>query len=105
MRRALQHLLRVVSHNPRITMQVLPLDVGEHAGMEGPVSILEFEPPTPTIAFVEYPSGGAWLEKPTDIERATLLFDHVLATALDPQVSIERVERLANEMGDDDGST
>jgi len=104
MRRALQHLLKVVDGNPRVQVQILPIDAGEHAGMEGGISILEFELPAPTIAHVEYPSGAAWLEKPSDIERATLTFDHVLAAALDPQVSIGCIEQLVREMGEVDGS-
>lgn len=90
---ALDNLVAVAAKHPRVTVQLLPYDVGANAGMEGPFSILFYED-APTVAHVEYPTGAIWLEKVEEISRCTLLFDHLQAAAAGAGSGKESLRRI-----------
>ncbi|HJQ48587.1 MAG TPA: helix-turn-helix transcriptional regulator [Amycolatopsis sp.] len=72
-----------------VTIQVVPFAAGAHPGMEGPFLILGFpEPADPDVVYVDNTSGGFFLELPPDVERYSLMFDHLRAAALKPDDSL-----------------
>jgi hypothetical protein len=83
---------------PNVTIQVLPFEVGAHAGMDGTFAILEFpEADDPAVVFAENATGGLFLEKTDELAKYARIFDAVRATALTPEESVEAIARLAKE--------
>jgi hypothetical protein len=100
MREQLRHLIELSTRpNTTLTLQVLPLSVGAHPGMNGPFVILEFQgPKDPPTIYLETATDGLYLEEPSDIERYTLRFNHLVARALGPDESRDMIAGLAERM-------
>jgi transcriptional regulator with XRE-family HTH domain len=84
MRAQLGRLLEM-SERPNITLQVIPFDRGVHPGMLGAFVQLKFGTVAPDIVYVESVAGDIFLESEAEIERHSLVFDHLRATALSPR--------------------
>lgn len=98
MREQLNHLYEQVQM-PNVTFQVMPFDVGEHAGMDGAFTILRFpEAADPDVVYIEQLTGQLYLERPEEIRRYSLVFDHLRAAALAPEVSIGFLADVAKEL-------
>ena len=81
---------------PHVTLQVIPLDSGAHAGMEGPFVILGFpEQADPDVVYVENTNIGVYMEEPPEILEYTLKFDHLRASALGPDATLEKISEAA----------
>jgi transcriptional regulator with XRE-family HTH domain len=81
---------------PHVTLQVIPFGAGAHAGMEGAFLILGFpEQADPDVVYVENTSTGVYLEEPPEILRYTLKFDHLRASALGPDATLEKIAEAA----------
>lgn len=86
---------------PNVTLQVLPFSAGAHAGVEGSVLLMSFpEPSDPDVAYVEGMMGSIFLEKPDEIARCTLAFDHLRATALSPDDSLAMISAVTKDLVD-----
>jgi hypothetical protein len=84
---------------PNVTLQVLPFDTGAHASMGTSFELLQFpEPGDTAIVYIEDQTSSQYLETAADIERYTLVFDHLRASALSPQRSIEFIGQVANSV-------
>ncbi|MGH7867768.1 MAG: Scr1 family TA system antitoxin-like transcriptional regulator, partial [Candidatus Dormibacteraceae bacterium] len=78
-------------------VQVMPFVAGAHAGMEGAFLILGFpEQADPDVVYVESTSSGAYLEDVSDIQRYTLMFDHLRAAALGPDDTLDKISEAAD---------
>ncbi|AXB43889.1 helix-turn-helix domain-containing protein [Amycolatopsis albispora] len=89
-----------VARLPHVTLQVVPFGAGAHPGMEGPFLILGFpEQADPDVVYVDSTSSGLYLEMPDDVRRYTLMFDHLRATALKPDDSVELIAESADRLG------
>lgn len=92
----LEHLAKLASSLPHVTIQVLPFSAGAHAGMDGPFLILGFpEQADPDVVYVENTTALGYLEEPDDVQRYTLMFDHLRASALSPDVTVTRLSEAA----------
>lgn len=86
---------------PNITLQVLPLSVGAHAGVDGSLLLMSFpEASDPDLAYVEGYMGSVFLEKADDLARCTLAFDHLRATALSPDDSVAMIMAATKDLVD-----
>jgi len=96
----LQHLIEVTATpNSKITLQILPLAVGSHPGLSGPFVILDFpSAEDPSVVYLETATDGLYLEETAEIERYTLMFDHLRASALSSSESASLIARAAQEM-------
>ena len=84
---------------PNVTLQVLPFDTGAHASMGTSFELLQFpEPGDTAIVYIEDQTSSQYLEAAADIERYTLVFDHLRASALSPQRSMEFTGQVADSM-------
>jgi transcriptional regulator with XRE-family HTH domain len=84
---------------PNVTLQVVPFDAGAHSSMEGPFLILGFpEQADPDVVYVDGATGGIYLEEQTDVQRYTLMFDHLRASALSPDDSLQLVSGAAERL-------
>lgn len=80
-----------------VTVQVLPFSKGAHPAMVGAFHILSFVAPDPQVVYLEYYTGSHYLEKPAEVERYTLMYDHLRAAALPPDESVALIGRVAKE--------
>jgi transcriptional regulator with XRE-family HTH domain len=81
---------------PRVTFQLIPLDVGAHPGLESTFVILDFEEPMVNdVVYVEGLVGNLYLEGPADLERYRRVLSRLRSIALSPEDSIAAVRRIA----------
>lgn len=97
MARQLDRLL-VVANASHVTLQVLPLEVGAHPGMEGSFVLLRFpDEADPDTVYVTTATGGVFQEKPHEVARYSLIFNRLQELALAPGKSAELVANMAKE--------
>ncbi|BCJ65427.1 helix-turn-helix transcriptional regulator [Polymorphospora rubra] len=83
---------------PNVTLQILPFEVGAHAGMDGTFTILDFaEARDPGVVYAENATGGLFLEKAEELRKYVFIFDHIRAAALRPEESVAAIAKLAEE--------
>jgi transcriptional regulator with XRE-family HTH domain len=81
---------------PRITLQVIPYDVGGHPGMAGAFVILQFdEPGASDVVYIETQAGDLFYESETDVTRFTAIFEQLRALALPPEASVSLIQTIA----------
>jgi transcriptional regulator with XRE-family HTH domain len=91
--------LREIAALPNVTLQVLPFDAGAHASMGTSFELLQFpEPGDTAIVYIEDHTSSQYLEAAADLERYTLIFDHLRASALAPERSAEFIRQVASGM-------
>jgi transcriptional regulator with XRE-family HTH domain len=84
---------------PNVTIQVIPFSGGAHASMDGSFSILGFpNPADPNVVYIEYQTGALYLERPEEVDRYRLIFDHLRAGALPVDASRALIRRSADEL-------
>ncbi len=88
----LRHLLEV-GRLPNVTIRLIPFRAGEYGAMMSSVSILGFDDPQdPDCVYLEYQSGGQWVEAPEDVERYVTVFDATSAGALSPEATAALID-------------
>ncbi|TMQ89816.1 helix-turn-helix domain-containing protein [Actinomadura soli] len=98
MRGQLQHLLDLARTN-LLTLQVLPFAAGAHPGMQTGFYLLGFtHPADPDIAYIEYRTGGIFLEHPDEVSVYAKVFDQLRARATGPDEARSLIERILTEM-------
>jgi hypothetical protein len=98
MRAQLERLVEA-AELPNVTLQLLPFEVGAHAGMDGTFAILDFpEPGDPDVVYAENATGGLFLEKSEELRKYIFIFDHIRATALRPEESVNMIRKLTKEL-------
>jgi transcriptional regulator with XRE-family HTH domain len=81
---------------PKVTFQIVPLDVGAHPGLMSNFVILEFnKSEVNDVVYVEGAVGNIYLESAGDLERYRRIFSRLQAIALDPQGSAAKIARIA----------
>ncbi|WP_431959565.1 helix-turn-helix domain-containing protein [Actinacidiphila sp. bgisy160] len=97
MREQLEHLANV-SSMPHVTLQVLPYAVGAHPGMYGKFAILEFEDESDaSVVYLEGVTSDLYLEKPSDVQSYSVMYEHLRAQALNAEQSRQFVIDIAKE--------
>jgi len=97
MRCQLRHLVRE-AERPNVTLQVLPMAVGEHPGMEGSFLIMSFpDDGDPDTVYVTIATGGVFQEKLDDVLRYEMIFDRLQEMALPSAESAEFIATMAEE--------
>ncbi|MER5291154.1 helix-turn-helix transcriptional regulator [Streptomyces pharetrae] len=91
----LAHLLSFQS-NARINIQVLPYEVGEHAGLTGSFNLYRFEG-DPAIVYTEGYGSGHPSANPETVKDCSLRYDHLRAAALSLRDSAELIRRVMEE--------
>jgi transcriptional regulator with XRE-family HTH domain len=84
---------------PNVTFQVIPFDVGAHAGMPGSFVFMQFgEAAIPDVVYIDSMAGDLFLEADADVRRYRLVFEHLRAVAVSPDESRSLVAALAAGM-------
>jgi transcriptional regulator with XRE-family HTH domain len=98
MRAQLNRLLQIAAL-PSVTLQVLPFDARAHASMGTSFELLQFpETSDSAIVYIEDLTSSQYLETAADVERYTLVFDHLRASALSPERSADFIGQAASSM-------
>ncbi|MEU0148654.1 helix-turn-helix transcriptional regulator [Streptomyces sp. NPDC006288] len=78
----LEHLIEQ-SQLPHVTVQVLPFDMGAHPGISGQYAILEFpDAADSSVVYIEGVTSDLYLEKANDVQRYSVMYEHLRAQAL-----------------------
>ena len=93
--RQLQHLVSV-AERPNVTLRVVPLAAGAHAGLRGPFIILEFDGEA-SLVFVENHRTGLFLEDEADLAGYRLALGNILNAALAPPATVDLLAALVAE--------
>ena len=73
---------------PAVTLQVLPIGTGAHAGMDGPFTIFGFPAPAePDVVALDSAADALYLESAEDLRRYRRVFERLLPSALTPEES------------------
>jgi transcriptional regulator with XRE-family HTH domain len=96
MHRQLHHLMGA-AQQPHVTLRVVPLVAGAHAGLRGPFVILEFAE-EPALVHVENHSTGLFLEEEADLAAYRVALGTILNAALAPAATAELISKLATEL-------
>ncbi|MDG4795308.1 helix-turn-helix transcriptional regulator [Micromonospora sp. WMMD1082] len=95
MGRQLRHLIEV-AERPNVTMQITPLALGAHTGLDGSFVLLDFDR-APSIVHLEHKLSSAFLEEASQIEVYRGEVDRLAEVALSPAKSTDFVARVAAE--------
>lgn len=80
---------------PAVTLQVLPIQAGAHAGMDGPFTIFGFPAPAePDVVALDSAADALYLESPEDLDRYRRVFALLVPVALTPEDSAAFVSGL-----------
>lgn len=90
--------LITASERPNVTLLVMPDELGAHPGLDGPMSILQFETGTRPVVYVEGQAGNLYMEKDDDLRRCQQTMNHILAAAPGPDQSLALIRQVAEEM-------
>ncbi|MFD5652151.1 helix-turn-helix domain-containing protein [Streptomyces sp. NPDC127039] len=95
MAEALRHLADVIRRS-RAIVQVLPLDAGAHASMEGSMKLMDFEDAPPLLYF-EGVGTGRLDDDPAAVRYQRHTYELLTACALSPQNSLALIEAMAQD--------
>lgn len=97
MREQLEHLAEM-SQLPHITVQVLPYEVGAHPGLNGQYAILEFpDAADSSVVYIEGVTSDLYLEKAADVQKYSVMYEHLRAQALNVDQSRQFITDIAKE--------
>ena len=83
---------------PNVTLLLMPDDMGAHAGIDGPLTVLQFEAGTRPVVYVGTQAGNLYLEKVDDIRRCQQIMRRILAHAPSPGQSLDMIRAISEEM-------
>lgn len=95
----LSHLLKM-SERGRITVQVLPLDAGEHEAQQGSFQLIKFPSEfvgDPGVAYLDELPEGHYHEEPGDVAKYERAFTNLQVMAATPEDSREVINRALKE--------
>jgi transcriptional regulator with XRE-family HTH domain len=82
------------ANRPTVTLQILPVDDGAHAGMDGPFTIFGFPAPAERdVVALDSAADALYLESPEDLRRYRRVFELLLPAALTPTASAAVIAR------------
>ena len=82
------------AQRPAVTLRVLPIVTGAHAGMDGPFTIFGFPAPAePDVIALDSAADALYLEGAEDLRRYRRVFERLLPAALPPEESTAFIAR------------
>lgn len=92
------HRLAETMEQTNVTLQVLPLSAGGYPAMYGPFTILNFSSAEDQdVVYLDFETGSLYLEEPAELERYSLVFNHMRAAALSIERSKAMITQVASE--------
>ncbi|MFM9368372.1 helix-turn-helix domain-containing protein [Streptomyces sp. Da 82-17] len=91
----LEHLVEM-SHQPHVTVQVMPFTMGAHPGVNGQYAILEFpDAADSSVVYIEGVTSDLYLEKANDVQKYSVMYEHLRAQALNVDQTREFIAEAA----------
>jgi transcriptional regulator with XRE-family HTH domain len=96
----LMHIVAKARDDERITVRVIPFQAGEHPGLSGPFTLLEFDGGLPDILYLDAGRGVIDMINSNDEEVAEYAdnFEKLLEAALSADESLDFIRTAAEEM-------
>jgi hypothetical protein len=87
-----------MSQLPHVTVQVIPFAMGAHPGVSGQYAILEFpDAADSSVVYIEGVTSDLYLEKAQDVQKYSVMYEHLRAQALNADQSREFISNVAKE--------
>jgi hypothetical protein len=83
--------------SPDSVLQVLPFATSEHPGVDGPISIYDFDG-EPSVAYVEFKGGGVVIEAASTVADLVHSMSLVRVASLPPRDSTDLLREIRNEL-------
>ncbi|MEU7061022.1 helix-turn-helix transcriptional regulator [Streptomyces sp. NPDC046197] len=97
MRDQLEHLVEQ-SQLPHVTVQVIPFHMGAHPGLNGQYAILEFpDAADSSVVYIEGVTSDLYLEKANDVQKYSVMYEHLRAQALNVEQSRQFIADIAKD--------
>ena len=97
MRDQLEYLVEQ-SQLPHVTVQVIPFEMGAHPGLNGQYAILEFpDAADSSVVYIEGVTSDLYLEKANDVQKYSVMYEHLRAQALNPDQSRQFIADIAKD--------
>ncbi|MFJ3228329.1 helix-turn-helix domain-containing protein [Streptomyces sp. NPDC086783] len=97
MRDQLEYLVEQ-SQLPHVTVQVIPFDMGAHPGLNGQYAILEFpDAADSSVVYIEGVTSDLYLEKANDVQKYSVMYEHLRAQALNVEQSRQFIADIAKD--------
>ncbi|MEV0036812.1 helix-turn-helix transcriptional regulator [Streptomyces sp. NPDC050804] len=97
MREQLERLVEQ-SQLPHVTVQVLPFHMGAHPGISGHYAVLEFpDASDSSVVYIEGVTSDLYLEKANDVQRYSVMYEHLRAQALNVDQTRQFIADIAKE--------
>jgi len=93
----LEHLIEM-SQLPHVTVQLIPFTMGAHPGVSGQYAILEFpDAADSSVVYIEGVTSDLYLEKAQDVQKYSVMYEHLRAQALNADQSRDFISKVAKE--------
>jgi transcriptional regulator with XRE-family HTH domain len=97
-RAQLQRLSEALAITSSLTLQILPLTVGEHAAIAGAFNVYQFSNPIdPNVVYFEHAITDYYVEAPDQVELYSTAFARIQAKALTPDDSAVLLTRIIGQ--------
>ncbi|MFI7501341.1 helix-turn-helix domain-containing protein [Streptomyces sp. NPDC049687] len=97
MREQLEYVVDMMQQ-PHVTVQVLPFEMGAHTGITGQYAILEFaDTADASVVYIEGVTSDLYLEKALDVQKYSVMYEHLRAQALNVDQSRQFILNVAKE--------
>jgi transcriptional regulator with XRE-family HTH domain len=84
---------------PQVSIRILPLSVGAHAGNDGGFEIIDLPPPDDSVVHLEYRTGAVYLENDREVSLYSDIFMRLEDAAMSSEQSLELISKLSGEKG------
>ncbi|MER7394990.1 DUF5753 domain-containing protein [Streptomyces sp. NPDC000151] len=96
MRRQYEHLIEC-AQRPNVVLQVMPMSQGEHAGLYGPMTVIE-TPEQTTLAYLEGNGHSTLVSRPEEVGVLARRYAMIGRQALRPEESTKLIKQLRDEL-------
>ncbi|MFI6434863.1 Scr1 family TA system antitoxin-like transcriptional regulator [Streptomyces sp. NPDC050759] len=96
MRSQYEHL-RACAERPNVVLQVMPSRLGVHAGLRGPMTVIE-TPEQTSLVYTEALGKSLLVSKPAEVGVLSRRYAMIRSQALRPEESVKLIEQLAGEL-------
>jgi hypothetical protein len=94
LRAQIRHLI-TMAQLPHITVQMLPVYLGEQIAVAGPLTILRFaEPDIPDIAHLQHQTTAVYLDRDEDVQPYRTLMDRLCVLATSPEKTMKHLSAM-----------
>lgn len=96
MKRQYEHLL-ACAERPGVTLQLMPMERGPHAGLQGPMTLVETSE-NERLVYMEANDRSTLISKPSDVGLLARRCAMIRSQALRPKESLDLIMQLAGEL-------